>query len=489
MAGDSKVDLVVLGGGPGGYAAAFAAADRASCASAPEMTDTNGGRASRAVVLVDDAAVLGGVCLHRGCIPSKALLHVAHVIRETRHAADWGITFAEPTINLDRLREWKTEVVSKLSDGVRGLCTARGVEHISARGRFLDSRTLELTAGDGSVRSLEFGHAIIATGSSPVMPALFDMGDPRVMDSTAALELPDIPARLLVIGGGYIGLELGCAYSAFGSQVTVVEMTAGLLPGVDRDLIGPLKRRLEDQFAAIHLKTTVTGLSTKPEGIVAEWENEAGRTAETFDRVLVAVGRRPNSGDLGLENTVIRVDGRGFVVVDGQRRTAEERILAIGDVAGEPMLAHKAAREAHLAVAVLNGESASFENVVVPAVVFTDPEIAWCGLTEQTAKAAGRRVKAVRFPWAASGRARTLGRTDGITKLIVDPEGGRLLGVGIVGPGAAELIAEGVLAIQTGMTARELAECIHPHPTLSETIMEAAESSIGQATHLFRRRR
>jgi len=443
----------------------------------------------QSVVLVDDAAAPGGVCLHRGCIPSKALLHVAGLIREARAASDWGVTFAEPKIDLDRLREWKAEVVGTLTDGVRGLCTARGVEHISARGRFLDSRTLELTTGDRSVRQLSFGHAIIATGSSPVMPALFDIGDPRVMDSTAALELPDIPARLLIVGGGYIGLELGCVYSALGSRVTVVEMTAGLLPGVDRDLIGPLKRRLESEFAAIHLKTTVTGLCARPEGIVAELENTAGRTEQTFDRVLVAVGRRPNSSNLGLEKTQAQVDERGFVTVDAQWRTAEERILAIGDVAGEPMLAHKAAHEAHLAVTVLSGGAAAFENVVVPAVVFTDPEIAWCGLTEQAAKSAGRRIKTARFPWAASGRARTLARTDGITKLIVDPDGEQILGVGIVGPGAAELIAEGVLAVQTGMTAHDLAACIHPHPTLSETIMEAAQSICGQATHLYRRRR
>jgi dihydrolipoamide dehydrogenase len=467
-----RADVVVIGGGPGGYPAAFDAADH-----------------GMAVTLVNDEAVPGGVCLHRGCIPSKALLHVAKLIQESEEAAAWGITFAKPKIDLDRLRSFKSSVVGKLTGGVGELCKARGVKLIQARARFLDSTTLELTPPNGSPQKLSFGKAIIATGSSPVMPPVFAIGDPRVMDSTGALDLPDIPKRLLVVGGGYIGLEMGSVYAALGSKVTVVEMTAGLLPGADRDLVRPLKARLDKLFAAIYLNTKVAKLSATKDGIVADLEGQDVDPKQTFDRVLVAIGRRPNSRDLGLEKTKVEIDPKGFIKVDPQRRTADPNILAIGDVAGEPMLAHKATREARVAIEALAGEPAAFDNVAIPAVVFTDPEIAWCGLTETEAKNANRDVKIVRFPWAASGRAQTLGRTEGLTKMLFDPQTERVLGVGIVGPGAGELIAEGVLAVETAAVARDIAESIHAHPTLSETLMEAAETVFGQATHVYRAKR
>ena len=429
---DISTELVVIGGGPGGYPAAFEAADR-----------------GMQVTLIDENARPGGVCLNRGCIPSKALLHIAKLINESREAAEWGVMFGEPKIDLDRMREFKDGVISKLTGGIDQLCQARGVTLIRARGTFVDSTTLRLSHADGQSQELKFQHAILATGSAPVMPPLFDIGDSRVMDSTTALELPDIPQRLLVIGGGYIGLEMGTVYAALGSQVTVVEMLPGLLLGADRDLVSPLKRRLDRLFQAIFLNTKVVGLSPGKKGLVVKLEGEGVEPKQTFDRVLVAVGRRPNSGNLGLENTRAEVDDQGFVTVDEQLRTTDPSILAIGDVVGEPMLAHKATREAKVAVEALAGELAAFDNVAIPAVVFTDPEIAWCGVTESDAKAAGRDVKVVRFPWAASGRAQTLGRTEGLTKLIFDPETQRVLGAGIVGPGAGELIAEAVLAVET----------------------------------------
>lgn len=466
---NGPTELVVLGGGPGGYPAAFQAADL-----------------GMKVVLVDDGPQPGGVCLHRGCIPSKALLHVAKLIHEARQAAEWGIFFGEPKIDLDKLRSFKSGVVGKLTGGVGELCKARGVRHIQARGSFIDSQTLRLVHSDGSQEQLVFEHAIVATGSAPVMPPVFDIDDERVMDSTGALELPEIPKRLLVVGGGYIGLEMGSVYAAIGSQVTVVEMTSSLLPGVDRDLVRPLQTRLKETFAAIALDTKVAGLKATQQGLAATLEGADVEPEQTFDRVLVSVGRRPNSGGIGLENTQVQVDDRGFIKIDKRRRTDDPHILAIGDVAGDPMLAHKATREAKVAVDALAGEPAEFDNVAVPAVVFTDPEIAWCGLTETEAKSSKTDVKIVRFPWAASGRAQTIGRTEGLTKMLFDPQTQRILGVGIVGAGAGELIAEGVLAVETAAVARDLAESIHAHPTLSETLMEASESAFGQATHIYR---
>ncbi|MCC7420644.1 MAG: dihydrolipoyl dehydrogenase [Planctomycetaceae bacterium] len=471
MAAGQKADgksVVVLGGGPGGYPAAFDAADH-----------------GMSVTLVTEEEKPGGVCLHRGCIPSKALLHVAKLIQESKEASHWGLTFGEPKVDVDKLRGFKQSVVTKLVDGVGQLGKARNVKVVHARGTLLNSNTLELVGPSGKSQ-LKFDNLIIATGSSPVMPPLFNIGDERVMDSTGALELKDVPARLLVVGGGYIGLEMGSVYAALGSKVTVVEMTAGLLPGADRDLVNPLKKRLDGLFAGIYLNTKVTGLKATPEGIIASLQGEGIAPEMTFDRVLVSVGRRPNSKGLGLENTKVKVNDKGFIEVDAQRRTAEKHIFAIGDVAGEPMLAHKATREAKIAVEALAGDPTAFDPAAIPAVVFTDPELAWCGITETQAKDANRPVKVVRFPWAASGRAQTLGRTEGVTKLICDPETERVLGVGIVGPGAGELIAEGVLAVEMAAVAQDVAGTIHAHPTLSETVMESAEAVYGQATHMYR---
>lgn len=473
MADDVKhAELVILGGGPGGYPAAFEAADH-----------------GLQVVLVDADPQPGGVCLNRGCIPSKALLHIAKLIHEAREAADWGVRYADPEIDVDKVRGFKESVVGKLTGGIRQLCDARGVTLIRARGEFLDSSTLKLTDPEGHSRQLTFDHCIVAVGSRPAMPKMFDLGDDRVMDSTGALNLPNVPARLLVIGGGYIGLEMGSVYAALGSKVTVVEMLPDILMGADRDLVNPLKKRLKGQFEAIHTNTKVNGLKATDEGIVAELEGDGVESPQTFGRVLISVGRIPNGHGIGLEHTKVKVTERGFIEVDRNMRTADPRILAIGDVAGEPMLAHKATREAKVAVETLLGEPAEFDNLAIPAVVFTDPEVAWCGLTETQAKEQKREVNVVRFPWAASGRAQTIGRTEGLTKLIVDPHTERVLGMGVVGPGAGELIAEGVLAVENALTARDLAESIHAHPTLSETVMESAEGVYAQATHVFRPKR
>ena len=469
---DTHVQLVVLGGGPGGYPAAFAAADH-----------------GMKVALVDEGIRPGGVCLHRGCIPSKALLHVAKLIREAEESSAWGVTYAAPTIDVDQLREFKEGVVGQLTGGVGQLGKARGVDMIRARGTFLNSNTLSLSHPDGSTSQLTFDKAIVATGSSPVMPPIFDLGDDRIMDSTGALELADIPKRLLVIGGGYIGLEMSSVYSAIGSEVTVVEMMSGILPGADRDLVGPLKKKLEHYFKAIHTDTKVASLEATDDGIVAVLEGEGVESPQTFDRVLVSVGRRPNSRGVGLENTSVEIDDKGFVTIDAKGQTSDPNILALGDVAGEPMLAHKATREAKVVIEALVGEPAEFDNIAIPAVVFTDPELAWCGLTEAEAKAEGRKVNVVRFPWAASGRAQSIARTEGLTKLVIDPDTERILGVGIVGAGAGEMIAEGVVAVETAAVARDLADSIHAHPTLSETLMEAAEMAIGQATHVYRPKR
>jgi len=468
----SHTELVVLGGGPGGYPAAFDAADHGF-----------------EVTLVDEGARPGGVCLNRGCIPSKALLHVAKLINEAREAADWGITFAPPKIDLDKLRAFKDGVIGKMAGGINELCKLRGVKLVHSRGSFLDEHTLELKNADGTSGWLTFDKCIIATGSSPAMPPVFQIGDPRVMDSTGALELADIPRSLLVVGGGYIGLEMGCVYAALGSQVTVVELTPTLLPGADRDLVRPLQKRLEHSFHAIHLNTKVEGLEAAKAGIVAMLAGEGVEPKQTFDRVLISIGRRPNSKGFGLELAEVEVDDKGFIRVDAQRRTSVPHIFAIGDVAGEPMLAHKATREAKIAVEALQGKPAQFDNVAIPAVVFTDPEVAWCGLQEPEAKAQGREVKVAKFFWGASGRATTLGRNEGLTKLILEPGTERVLGVGIVGVNAGEMIAEGVVAVETAAVARDLAESIHAHPTLSETIMEAAESAFGQATHAYKPKR
>ncbi len=467
-----KKKLLVLGGGPGGYPAAFEAADH-----------------GMDVTLVDQDPQPGGVCLNRGCIPSKALLHVAKIITESREAAHWGVTFQEPQLDLDKLRGFKNSVVGKLTGGIRELCRARGVKLIQARGSLLNAHTAELKHPDGKTEKVTFDDCIVAVGSRPAMPPMFNLGDPRIMDSTGALELADIPKKLLVIGGGIIGLELGSVYATFGSKVTVVEMLPQIIAGADRDLVNPLQKRLAAQFAGIHVNTKVKSLKATPEGIVAELEGEGVESPQTFDRVLLSVGRLPNGKGIGLENTKAKVTDRGFIEVDRKMRTAEPNIYAIGDVAGEPMLAHKATREAKVAVECILGEPAEFDNLAIPSVIYTDPEVAWCGLTETQAKEKGIEVNVVKFPWAASGRAQAIGRTEGLTKLLFEPKTERILGMGIVGPGAGELIAEGVLAVETAAVARDLAESIHAHPTLSETIMESAEGAFAQATHVYRPKR
>lgn len=468
MAGH-KTDLLVIGGGPGGYTAAFRAADLGMQVALVEMDERP-----------------GGVCLLRGCIPSKALLHAAKLILETEEAKAFGLSFERPKIDLDALRGWKDGVLSHHVGGLMDLFKRRGVRLIRGRAAFENSGVVRVEGGE--VSRVEFGHAIIATGSRPATFPGLDLQSPRVMDSTSALQIAEVPKALLVVGGGYIGLELGTVYAALGSRVTVVELTDGLLPGADRDLVRPLAARVAKQFESVQLQTKVAGMREAGEGIAVTFEKDGAKTEEAFDRVLVAVGRRPNSAGLGLESTKAAVDRRGFVVVDRQQRTGDERILAVGDVAGEPMLAHKAMQEGKVAAEVLAGGRASFD-AVVPAVVFTDPEIAWCGLTETEAKQKGIEVRTAKFPWAASGRASTLGRTEGVTKLLIDPETERVLGVGIVGAGAGELIAEGVLAVEMGAVAQDLALSIHPHPTLSETLGGAAQVFLGTATDLYVRRK
>lgn len=465
--------LVVIGGGPGGYAAAFFAADL-----------------GMEVTLVDLEVNPGGVCLYRGCIPSKALLHIAKVLTEAREASHFGVEFTEPKIDLERLRGWELGVVEKMTGGLGQLSKMRNIRYIQGRARFVNPTTLEIQPTKGAAQSLGFEHAILATGSRPTKVPGLSIDSSRVMDSTAALSLPDVPKKLLVIGGGYIGLELGTVYNALGSEVTVVEMTDGLLPGADRDLVQILAKRLKEQFHSILLNTKVLSLAEAGQGVSVKLAAADGQQTEhEFDKVLIAVGRMPNSQDLGLENTKIQPDRRGFVPVDAQRRTVEPTIYAIGDIAGEPMLAHKASHEGRTAVEAIAGHKVAFEPSAIPAVVFTDPEIAWCGLTETQAKKDNRPIRVSRFPWAASGRATTLDRNDGVTKLLVDPETERVLGVGIAGSGAGELIAEGVLAIEMAALASDVEFTIHPHPTLSETVMESAESFYGQSTHFYQKKR
>jgi dihydrolipoyl dehydrogenase len=471
----TSVQLVVVGAGPGGYAAAFLAADL-----------------GLSVALVDPEANPGGVCVYRGCIPSKALLHIAKLLDESRHAKAWGVDFGEPKVDLAKLREFKNNVVKKNTGGTNQLVKARKIQYVRGLAEIVDSHHLKVKAtpgGSGADLDIQFEHAILATGSTPAIPPSLKLDDPRVMDSTGALDLPDIPQSLLVIGGGYIGLELGSVYAALGSSVTVVEMTAGLLPGADRDLVDVLAKRVATQMKSVLLETRVVQMKVDGRGIRVTMEGKADPKDQMFDRVLVAVGRRPNSKIPGLERTRVQVDGRGFIVVDEQRRTNEPSIFAIGDVVGEPMLAHKASHEGRVAVEVIAGENVAFAPRAIPAVVFTDPEIAWAGLTEAQAAQAQKNVTVAKFPWGASGRAATLDRSDGLTKLILDAETERILGVGLVGPGAGELIAEGVLAIEMGANATDLKLSIHPHPTLSETLMESAEVFFGQATHVYKPRR
>ncbi len=464
--------VAVVGAGPGGYTAAFLAADL-----------------GLNVTLIDEAQDPGGVCLYRGCMPSKALLHVARVLTEAREAGAWGVSFAEPDIDLDRLQSWKNTVVSTLTGGLGQLTRQRNIDYLEGRAALVDARSVAVTTTDGRTREVPFNHGILATGSRPARPAALASEHDRILDSTAALDVNRVPDRLLVIGGGYIGLELGSVYAALGAAVTVVEMTSTLLPGVDADLVRVLSRRFGSVAEAVYLDTTVTQVTADDEGVTVRLEGPTVAEDQRFDEVLVAVGRVPNSEIAGLDRTAVEVDPRGFVRVDAQRRTAEPSLFAIGDLAGEPMLAHKAFHEARVAVETIAGHKVAFEPMVIPAVVFTDPEIAWCGLTEAEAKADGTAIGIARFPWGASGRAVTLSRTDGMTKLVVEPETQRILGVGIVGAGAGELIAEGVVAIEMGATVEDLRACIHPHPTLSETLLESAESFLGLSTHVYKPKR
>jgi len=469
--------LVVLGGGPGGYAAAFLAADE-----------------GLEVTIVEADPRLGGTCLLRGCIPSKALLHVARVIGEVdelRH--DWGVEYPPAKLDVIKIRERKEKVIATLTGGLKQIAKRRNVRVIHARGVFENSTTLRLEGEDASIpaeRMLTFDHCIVATGSTPAMPQAFNIGSDRVMDSTGALALADIPQSLLVIGGGYIGLEMGTVYASLGSQVSVVELLEGLLPGADRDLVKPLHKRLNTLFGErIFLNTKVGSLGLRDNKVEVAFEGPGKFGTEQYDRVLVSVGRRPSSRGFGLENTQVEIDAKGFVKVDSSMRTADPHILAIGDVAGEPMLAHKATHEGRVAAEVVAGKPVAFDRLAIPAVVFTDPEIAWCGLTEEQAKKEGRAYEVGAYPWAASGRAVALGRTEGLTKLLIEPETERVLGVGIVGAGAGELIAEAVLAIEMGCEVTDIAESIHPHPTLSETMMNAGEAFFGTATEIYKPRR
>ena len=469
--------VVVLGGGPGGYAAAFLAADE-----------------GLEVVLVEAESKLGGTCLLRGCIPSKALLHVAKVLGEA-HAMqeEWGVDFGTPKIDIDKVRARKEKVIETLTGGLGQLAKRRNVKVIRARGKFENSTTLILEGSDPSIPEggrLTFDYCVVATGSVPAMPPAFNIGSSRVMDSTGALALADIPEKLLVIGGGYIGLEMGTVYAHLGSKVSVVEWTDGLLPGADRDLVKPLHNRLKKLLDnRIFLNTKVGSLAEVDQQIEVTFEGPGKFGHERFDRVLVSVGRRPVTQGLGLETTSVQVNQKGFIVCDRQQRTADPHIFAIGDVAGDPMLAHKASHEAKVAIEVILGKPAVFDKAAIPAVVFTDPEIAWAGLTDDQAKREGRKVDIEVYPWAASGRAQALGITDGFTKWLVDPETHRVLGCGIVGSGAGELIAEAALAIEMGCEVRDITETVHPHPTLSETLMNAGEVHFGTATEIYKPKR
>ena len=466
----SNLNIAVVGGGPGGYAAAFLAADL-----------------GMKVTLIDREANPGGVCLYRGCIPSKALLHVAKLIDESRHAKNWGIEFGEPRIDVARLRSFKEGVVNKLTGGLGQISKLRKVRYVRGDASLENSNTVRVTKPGGSEETLSFDRIVIATGSRPAVIPSLKLDSRRMLDSTSALDLSDVPSTLLVIGGGYIGLELGTVYAALGSKVSVVEMTPGLLPGADRDLVLPLHKRLEKSFAAILLNTTVTAVKEEANGIRVSFDGKDVKDREKlFDKVLVSVGRKPNSEIPGLDHTQVRIGQRGFIQVNKYLQTDDPAIYAIGDVVGEPMLAHKASHEGRTAVEHIAGHKVAFEPNAIPAVVFTDPEIAWTGLTETQAEQEGREIKVAKFPWAASGRAMTVDRTEGMTKLILDPTTERVLGVGIVGVGAGELIAEGTLAIEMAALATDITLTIHPHPTLSETIMQSAEVFFGTSTDLYR---
>lgn len=466
----TQTQLAVIGGGPGGYAAAFLAADL-----------------GMQVTLIDLEKNPGGVCLYRGCIPSKALLHVAKLINEAKEAKKLGVEFGEPKIDIDKLRDFKNGVINKLTGGLGQLSKQRKVNYINGRATFVNSNKLSVAKADGTIEEVLYEKAILATGSVPAKVPGLSIDSPRIMDSTSALELNDIPKRLLVIGGGYIGLELSTVYAALGSEVTVVEMMPGLLPGADRDLVAVLERRVKVQMKSVFTETKVTELTDSGSEIKVRLEgNNVSEPGQFFDKVLISIGRKPVTDGFGLENTKVKINERGFVIIDQTRMTGDPSIYAIGDIAGNPMLAHKASAEGKVAVEAILGHKVAFEPNAIPAVVFTDPELAWTGLTETEARDKGIIVETAKFPWGASGRATTLDRNDGLTKLIIEPETERILGVGIVGVGAGDMIAEGTLAIEMGAVVKDLELTIHPHPTLSETMMFAAELYYGHATDMFR---
>lgn len=468
-----KTQLAVIGGGPGGYAAAFLAADL-----------------GMNVTLIDLEKNPGGVCLYRGCIPSKALLHVAKLIHEADEAKKWGVDFGEPKIDINKLRDFKNGVVTKLTDGLGQLCKQRKVNYINGKASFLNSNTLAVDKVDGTKEEVVYDKAILATGSVPAMIPGFPIDSTRLMDSTSALEINDIPEKLLVIGGGYIGLELSTVYASLGSKVTVVEMLPGLLPGADRDMVAVLEKRLKTILDKVYTETKVVELKDNGKSVVVKLEGKnVTEPEQTFDKVLVSIGRKPVTTGFGLENTNVKVNQRGFVIVDKQLKTDDPNIYAIGDIVGGAMLAHKASAEGKVAVESILGHKVAFEPNAIPAVVFTDPEIAWAGLTETEAREKGIKVEVAKFPWGASGRATTLDRNDGMTKLIIEPETERILGVAIVGVGAGDMIAEGTLAIEMGAVVKDLELTIHPHPTLSETMMFAAELFYGHATDMYRPKR
>jgi dihydrolipoamide dehydrogenase len=465
-----QTEVVVIGAGPGGYTAAFYAADL-----------------GKKVILVEQDR-LGGTCLNVGCIPSKTLLHAAKLISEATESGFRGIHFEKPRIDLDAMRQWKNSILEKLAGGVAGLARKRSVEVVLGRAHFEDSDTLRVETAGGQLY-VKFEKAIVATGSKPAMPSAFDLGNPRIMTSTEALDIREIPADLLIVGAGYIGMELGTVYAILGSRVVMVEAMPTVLAGADQDLVRPVLRRVEKIFKEVRTSVKVTTMSTSGKQINVTMEVNGEPREEMYDGVLISVGRVPNCAGLGLENTKVTLDENGFIVVNGRQETGDPKIMAIGDVVGGVLLAHKASREARIAVEVMTGEASAFEDIVIPAVVFTDPEIAWCGLTETEAKEQGLQVEVIRFPWSASGRALSFDRVDGMTKLVLDPETERLLGVGIVGANAGELIGEAVVALEMGATAKDLALSVHPHPTLSETYAEAAELFYGTATHAMGKRR
>ena len=466
----SKSEIVILGAGPGGYAAAFYAADR-----------------GKKVTLVEQNPRLGGVCLNTGCIPSKALLHATAILREAKESAARGIEYGALQIDLDKLRGWKDAILEKLGQGIKGLAQKRGVQLVHGRGHFEGSQMLRVETADGQ-KFIAYDTAIIAVGSKAAMPSAFDLGNKRIMTSTQALEISDVPTDLLVVGGGYIGMELGTVYAALGSSVVVLEALPSILTGIDPDLVRPVQRFAQKAFKEIRVNTKVLKMSTAGKRIKVAMQVGGEQREELYDCVLVSVGRVPNIGDIGLENTKIAKDDKGFIKCNTRQQTDDPHIYAIGDVSGGLLLAHRAAKQARIAVEAILGEPSAFENIVIPAVVYTQPEIAWCGLTETEAKQKNLDVKIAKFLWGASGRALTLDRPEGLTKLIIEPESERVLGVGITGAGAGELISEGVLAVEMGATARDIADSVHPHPTLSETLMEAAESFYGTATHTLSRR-